>query len=119
MIYKVFAAATLVLAFLVGLMADRLTPVRAPGSPGSEVAPVTAPPVGQQFAPSISRSEEAIAPSQEAVAPPPPMPGETSAFGQPMPGAGAPSLSPGNGLPQAPASSIESMGEGAEPGNAG
>ncbi|SCW67343.1 hypothetical protein SAMN02927924_02018 [Sphingobium faniae] len=116
MIYKAFAAATLALALLVGLMADRLTPVRAPES---SAAPASALAVEAEAPSDIARPQSDIASFEEESAALQDMPTEMPAFGQPMPGADTPSLSPGNGLPEAPVSSIESVDEDMETESAG
>ncbi|WP_066521022.1 hypothetical protein [Sphingobium cloacae] len=103
MVYKAFAAATLVLALLVGVMADRFVPVRAPEG-------VAAPMPMPMSLPVAEVATAAYAdPSEEDAVPPPDMPAEMPAFGQPMIGADTPSLSPGHGLPEAPVSSIEAV----------
>jgi len=91
MIYKAFAAATLVLALLIGLMADRLTPSRVPAE--SHAVPA---PVASETPPYVSAP-----PVEQEIAPLDATPAHMPAFGQPMPGSDTPSLRPGNGLPGA------------------
>ncbi|MEQ6332077.1 hypothetical protein [Sphingobium sp. MK2] len=88
MLYRNFAIATLLGAPLLVMMVEAVVP-KAPASPES-VAVETADFVPQPVAPPV------IAPQAPSVAPP-------ANFGQPMPGAGQPTLIPGAGLPDAPA----------------
>ncbi len=118
MIYKGFAAATLLIALLVALMADGLTPGQrhagaqadAVSAPQAAAAPETAPIIRpQEGAPPMEESApppDSVSPGPDSASPGPDSasPGDVSAFGQPMAGAGAPLLAPGRGLPEAPAS---------------
>ena len=85
MLYKAFAAVTLVAAPIIVLIVQGLAP-HAPAQSASAPAPL----IVQQAAP---MPQQAPAPSIEQP-PEAPMP-----FGQPMPDAGKPFLSPRNGLP--------------------
>lgn len=90
MIYKAFAGATLMLALMVALLADRFAPSRDPTGGYSTPATVA----GEVF--SFPDAPPAPEPVQEDAA----LYQDTPAYGQPMPGADAPFLSPGNGLPE-------------------
>jgi len=87
MLYKAFAAITLIAAPIIVLLAQSVTPRPA-----------------AQPAPAVVQPSEPVAPSAPiaapALSPPDPAP-----FGQPMPEAGQPFLTPGNGLPGAPSAS--------------
>lgn len=85
MLYKAFAVITLVAAPLIVLMVQGLAP-HAPAQNMS--APMR--PVAEQAVPS---PHPIATPAAEQPASPP------MSFGQPMPEAGKPFLSPGNGLP--------------------
>ncbi len=88
MLYKAFAVITLVAAPLIVLMVQGLAP--------QDAAPVPSAPVQ-------SVVEQAVAASQPVAAPAMEQPASSSmSFGQPMPEAGKPFLSPGNGLPGGP-----------------
>lgn len=92
MLYKAFAAVTLIAAPIIVLIVQSFAP-QAPVQPAA--APMAVPP------PVISAQPQPP-PMPAPMAPSAPAP-DTAAFGQPMPDAGKPFLSPGNGLPGGPA----------------
>lgn len=86
MMYKAFAALTLIAAPILTFAVQGLAP-RQPVQPvASPVAPVSAKPAAAAPLPVVSSAQ----PAPEPVA-----------FGQPIPDAGKPFLAPGNGLPGA------------------
>ncbi|ANI77193.1 MULTISPECIES: hypothetical protein [Sphingobium] len=99
--YKAFAAITLIAAPIIVLAVQGIAP-HAPVQPSAAPSavlpsPVQAPPVVQP------------APMPVPAAPEP----DAAAFGQPMPDAGKPFLSPGNGLPAVAAPAAGASGDGA------
>jgi hypothetical protein len=105
MLYKAFAAITLLAAPIIVLVVEGA----APHSPGQAAAvPAPAMPGAIQSAP-MAQSAPMPAPMS---APAEPIP-DPAAFGQPMPDAGKPFLSPGNGLPSAPVPLAPPAEEGA------
>lgn len=99
MIYKAFAAVTLIAAPVIVLTVQSFAPRASHAVPTAAVAPAPAP---------------VVMPAEAMPSPPPaPMPGAAD-FGQPMPEAGKPFLAPGAGLPAAPASNVTPV-EDAQP----
>jgi hypothetical protein len=90
MLYKAFAVITLVAAPLIVLMVQGLAPHDPAPVPSAPVQPVV-----EQAAPA---SQPVAAPAMEQPA------SSSVSFDQPMPEAGKPFLSPGNGLPGGPSS---------------
>lgn len=86
MIYKAFAAVTLIAAPIIVLTAQSFVPPANETAAPAPAAPIVAPPV-QPAPPSPPVSDPAAG---------------IAAFGQPMPDAGKPFLAPGEGLPEAP-----------------
>jgi hypothetical protein len=102
MLYKAFAAITLIAAPIIVFVAQSVAPapqVQPAAAPLPAVAPMTEP---------------------AAVAPPPPIAApaaaapDAAAFGQPLPDAGKPFLSPGSGLPGLPAPAEGASGDSVE-----
>lgn len=91
MMYKAFAALTLIAAPLVVLIVQGLVPQGAQ-SPAA-IAPAAA--IVPHSAPPVATAQPAPMPSQDQTYDP-------ASFGQPMPDAGKPFLAPGAGLPDAP-----------------
>ena len=90
MLYKAFAVITLVAAPLIVLMVQGLAP--------HDPAPVPSAPVQPVFEQAAPASQPVAAPAMEQPA------SSSVSFDQPMPEAGKPFLSPGNGLPGGPSS---------------
>jgi len=105
MMYKAFAALTLVAAPIVVLVVQSIVPQPA------QIAP-SAPTFVAPAAPAAP-----AAPSIPSVAQPP-MPAaslpDPASFGQPMPDAGKPMLAPGNGLPAGAPAAPQPVGGGDE-----
>ena len=95
MLYKAFAVITLVAAPLIVLMVQGLAPHDPAPVPSAPVPSAPVQPVVEQAA---SASQPVAAPAMEQPA------SSSVSFGQPMPEAGKPFLSPGNGLPGGPSS---------------
>ena len=101
MLYKAFAAITLVSAPIIVLLVQGITPHPSATTPAPVVEPmVPQPPVQQPL------------PAQQSVVAPVPMEPTPPAvsFGQPMPEAGKPFLAPGNGLPGEPQTGADETG---------
>lgn len=92
MLYKAFAALTLIAAPIIVLIVQGFAP-QAPVQPAA--APMAVSPAAISTQPQPEPQPMPMAPSAPAPDP--------AAFGQPMPDAGKPFLSPGNGLPGGPA----------------
>lgn len=90
MLYKAFAAITLVSAPIIVLLVQGITPHPSATPSAPVVQPMVPQPPVQQPLPT-QQSVVAPVPMEQA---PPAVP-----FGQPMPEAGKPFLAPGNGLP--------------------
>ncbi|WP_176591565.1 hypothetical protein [Sphingobium sp. EM0848] len=88
MIYKAFAAVTLIAAPIIVLTVQSFVPRTNQPTAPSAVAPV--PPVTVANTPAVS------APVNAPIGVPP---GDAASFGQPVPDAGKPVLAPGAGLP--------------------
>lgn len=88
MMYKAFAAITLVAAPIIVLVTQSLLP-QQPVRPGAATVQPVATPVVQS----------AAQPMPIVTAPPSGPAQEPAPFGQPLPDAGQPFLAPGNGLP--------------------
>ncbi|GAY22055.1 MULTISPECIES: hypothetical protein [Sphingobium] len=104
MIYKAFAAVTLIAAPIIVLTVESFVPQSSQAVPSAAIVPASAP---------------VVMPAQAAPSPTPPQdsgaqdPGAAD-LGQPMPEAGRPFLAPGAGLPAAPVSNPTPV-EGVQP----
>ena len=112
MIYKAFAAVTLIAAPIIVLTVQSFVPSAPQTAVPSPMAPTPAPVMMPTPAPVVTPATAMPSP------PPPPAPDAGNlSFGQPMPEAGKPLLAPGAGLPAAPASNsapiqnVQSSGE--------
>ena len=110
MMYKAFAALTLVGAPIVVLVVQSLAPqhptAAAPAAPPPGFGPA------QPFAP-VAQPAPMVAPAPAPMSNVPPP--DPASFGQPMPDATKPFLSPGDGLPGSPPAPPAPVdGEGAE-----
>lgn len=103
MLYKAFAAFTLIAAPVIVMLAQGFAPAPQPQSSAAVVQPAAA----IQMAPTMPQVAAAPMPAPEPAAPP-------ASFGQPMPDAAKPFLSPGDGLPGG-SSSAEPQDNTAEP----
>ncbi|MCB4860864.1 hypothetical protein K7W03_14820 [Sphingobium sp. PNB] len=97
MIYKAFAAVTLIAAPIIVLTVESFVPQSSHVVPSAAIVPASA----------VPASAPVVMPAQAAPSPTPPQdtgaqdPGAAD-LGQPMPEAGRPFLAPGAGLPAAP-----------------
>lgn len=94
MMYKAFAAITLIAAPIIVLFVQYAVPQRP-------VQPVA---VGTPAPQAVETAPQRLPPDQMAPSAPQP---EAAQFGQPMPEAGKPFLTPGNGLPEIPSTQGE------------
>ncbi|GLV24871.1 hypothetical protein [Sphingobium sp. Cam5-1] len=93
MLYKAFAAITLVSAPIIVMLVQGITPHPSATPSAPVVQPMVPQPPVEQPLPS---QQSFVAPMPVEQAPP------AVSFGQPMPEAGKPFLTPGNGLPGEP-----------------
>ncbi|WP_449473469.1 hypothetical protein [Sphingobium chungangianum] len=101
MLYKAFAAITLVSAPIIVLLVQGITPHPSATPSAPVVQPMIPQPPAQQPLPA---QQSVVAPVPMEQAPPP------ISFGQPMPEAGKPFLAPGNGLPGEPPTGASEAG---------
>ena len=98
--YKAFAAITLIAAPIIVLVVQGIAP-HTPVQPAA--APAAALPPAVQARPVVQPAPMPVPAAPES---------DPAAFGQPMPDAGKPFLSPGNGLPAVAAPAAAASGDG-------